>query len=302
MKETKKSGPRKSFGPRTALRQSTLALLCLLAVGVVWIPGQSQAARRLTEEQIMTFIVGNLEFVLLHEIAHLVIGDKDIPIIGPEEHAADYVAALALIRGEDLTPQQKRRTTEFVIAAADAFSISWEMGSRMQAEIPYWDAHALNIQRFYQIACLLYGSDPAVFARLPEIVDLPAGRIQSCPHEFQKAERSLRWLRQSYGRQADESEGSEIEIIYEPPRSQIGKRIVEVLKASQVFENTFDRLRQGFVLSQPVLFRMRSCGQPQAAWQPDERELVMCYELVDAYYLLSRKQRASDRESLLEPD
>ena len=37
-----------------------------------------------------SFVLGNFEFVLLHELAHVVIGELKVPVLGPEEDAADY--------------------------------------------------------------------------------------------------------------------------------------------------------------------------------------------------------------------
>jgi hypothetical protein len=38
---------------------------------------------------------------------------------------------------------------------------------------------------------------------------------------------------------------------------------------------------------------MRSCGRAEAAWQPDRRELVVCYDhLLDVLYLLGLQARA----------
>jgi Putative metallopeptidase len=61
--------------------------------------GQDDSARKAVE-----FAVGNVEFLALHEIAHLLIAEKDIPILGPEENAADYIATLALLREAPLDP------------------------------------------------------------------------------------------------------------------------------------------------------------------------------------------------------
>jgi len=35
---------------------------------------------------------------------------------------------------------------------------------------------------------------------------------------------------------------------------------------------------------------MRTCGQAEAAWIPDRRELVICHDLVDTLYLLALRQ------------
>jgi len=32
-----------------------------------------------------------------------------------------------------------------------------------------------------------------------------------------------------------------------------------------------------------IVVTLKTCGRPEAAWQPESRELVVCYELFDAY-------------------
>jgi hypothetical protein len=36
---------------------------------------------------------------------------------------------------------------------------------------------------------------------------------------------------------------------------------------------------------------MRRCGRREAAWLAEQRELVICHELVDTFYLLGRRER-----------
>jgi hypothetical protein len=56
------------------------------------------------------------------------------------------------------------------------------------------------------------------------------------------------------------------------------------------------RLHERFALDRPCRVVMRSCGRPEAAWIPERRELAVCYELVDALYLLGRRAKAIDAE------
>jgi hypothetical protein len=239
-----------------------------------------------TERDAVTFVLGNLEFLLLHEIAHLLINEKNVPVIGPEENAADYVATLALLTEAPLDPAQQDRGRRFLLSAADAFAAAWRTGQALGADVPYWGAHALSIQRYYQIACLLYGSDPVAFARVPEIAGLPYVRAQSCVAEYARADESIQWLLDHYGRQPDDAPGAPTEILYEAPPTRVATRVQTELKALSLFERTLDRLHERFTLDRPFRLVMRACGQAEAAWIPESRELVICYELVDTLYLL----------------
>jgi putative metallopeptidase DUF4344 len=233
------------------------------------------------------FVVGNLEYLLVHEIGHFVIAEREIPIVGPLENAADYIATLALIREEPLDPLRSDRPLTFLVATAKGFEEAWRTGVSVDAEVPYWGAHALTIQRYYQILCLLYGSDPERFARAAEVASLPAARAHDCVTEYARAASAYEWLLANYGRKPDDGEGAAIEIVYGPPPTRTSKTILEAVKSIQLFERVSERLRQKFTLREPFKLVTRTCGQSQAAWVPADRELVICYELVDALYLLA---------------
>src|SRR5262249_41191311 len=56
--------------------------------------------RKLTQqdrENAVAFVVGNMLFVLLHELAHAVIADLEIPVLGWVEDAADQFAILRML-------------------------------------------------------------------------------------------------------------------------------------------------------------------------------------------------------------
>jgi len=241
------------------------------------------------------FVVGNIEYLLVHELAHFVISEKNVPILGPVENAADYIATLALIREEPLDPAQQDRAERFLLATAGAFEASWETGTRLGAEVPYWDEHALSIQRYYNIACLLYGSDPTAFASVPQKAGMPATRAQSCIAEYARAAVAFEWLVGAYGRRPGEPLGIATEIVYEPPPTAVSASVVRALKSIELLERITKRLHERFTLERPFTLAMRSCGQPEAAWLPERRELAICYELVDTLYMLGLRAAATNR-------
>jgi hypothetical protein len=249
-----------------------------------------QASERRGSEDDIGFVVGNIEYLLVHEIAHFLISEKDVPIIGPIENAADYVATMALLREEPLDPMQRDRAVKFLLATANAFAASWQTGTASGADVPYWGEHALTIQRYYQIACLLYGSDPVAFAAVPRTTGMPAARAENCIAEYMRADRVMDWLLQTYGRQPGDGPGASTEIVYERAPTLVSASVVRELKSIELLDRILARLHERFTLDQPLRLVMRSCGRSQAAWIPDRRELVICYELVDTLYLLGRSK------------
>lgn len=246
---------------------------------------QSQDAA-LRKAAATAFVLGNVEYLLVHEMAHLLLSEKDVPIIGPVENAADYIATLALLREEPLDPAQPDRALRFLSGAAEAFSESWRTGTALGADVPYWGAHALSIQRYYQIACLVYGSDPDTFADVPKAAGLPEARAEDCIAEYARADRAVEWLLASYGRRAGDAPGAATEIVYEAPPTAVSAAMLHELRSIELLERLTERLHERFTLERPLRLVMRSCGRAEATWMPERRELAVCYELVDTLYLL----------------
>ena len=271
---------------------TTLRRLALFAAALTGLLSTSHAAlaQDTNARDAVQFVIGNVEFLVLHEIGHFLITEKDVPVLGPEEDAADYIATLALLREAPLDPALNDRALRSLLAAADAFAASWQVGESVGADVPYWGTHALSIQRFYQIACLLYGSNPEAFASVPDRAGLPRQRAAGCKAEYQKAERAIGWLLDTYGRHPGDPPGARTEVLYEPPPTKVAARIAEELKSQRLLELIVERLHERFVLARPMTIVLRGCGKAEAAWLPDRRELVICYDLLDTLYLLGQKR------------
>lgn len=280
----------------------TLRGLGLAALLTTFVVGATSAQQRVSplDPARVHFVLGNVQFALLHELAHLVIGELDIPIIGPEEQAADYLATMSLLRPMEEPPVGRERWLEFALTTADAFVILWQLGESTGAAFPYWDSHALSIQRFYTIGCLLYGSSPERFAAVPALIDLPPERAESCRAEYARAARSIDWLVTTFGRRPSDPQPGEITVVFEEPISRISEYLVREIEAVGLVEWTLQRLKQLIILGQDAQLVIRSCSIPEAAWVPEERELVFCYELLDLYYALSRDWEHHELRSLLD--
>jgi Putative metallopeptidase len=247
------------------------------------------------------FAVGNVEFLALHEIGHFLIAEKEVPILGPVENAADYIATLALLREAPLDPALNDRALRSLLAAADAFAASWQVGSSVSADVPYWGVHSLSIQRFYQIACLLYGSNPQTFAAVPAMAGLPPERAAGCKAEYDRAERAIGWLLDNYGRRPGDPPGARAEVLYEPAPTRVAARIADELKSQRLLELIVERLHERFMLARPFTVVLRTCGRAEAAWLPDRRELVICYDLLDTLYLLGLKKAGNRLSPAAQP-
>lgn len=278
----------------------TIVVLCAslaLLAGIA--RGQAQSVADGADiDPVTFFVMGNVEYILLHELAHLVIRDLDIPIVGPEEGAADYIATAVLIRADLFDAVRAARARQFLLATANGLATAWEYSEQAGDEIRYWDTHSLTIQRFFQVICLVYGSDPEEFSALPGNVGMPPQRAARCGGEYARAIRGLQWLLANYGRQARDAAGAEVELRYETPPTRTSQGLIAAIREAGMIDNTVRRLREQFTLKEPFSIVFRACRERQAAWLPEQRELVFCYELLDSYFLLGRSNAARSRPQL----
>ena len=122
---------------------------------------------------------GPATFIMLHESGHAVFDLLQIPILGREEDAADTFAAVTLLRlGQGLALRTLRGA---------AWAFAQEAASRTPDEGDFADAHGLDVQRYYNIMCLAYGSDPKFFAPVVSEKRLPADRAEDCADEYHQA-------------------------------------------------------------------------------------------------------------------
>jgi hypothetical protein len=121
-------------------------------------------------------IIGPTMEVFLHEVAHAAFDIFKIPILGREEDAADQVAALLLInlsKGE-----------AFRAVIGTAYMYFREAQGSPPEVTAFANIHGLPAQRFYNLLCLAYGADPALFGVVVEREYLPKARAETCAEEY----------------------------------------------------------------------------------------------------------------------
>ncbi len=118
-------------------------------------------------------ILGAASFLLYHELGHALIDVLDLPALGREEDSADQFAAYVLVDG---TEDGERAAMDGAVALG---RFDAEFG-----DMAFADEHSLGVQRFYNVACWVYGRDPERHARFLEAGTLPGERAERCPGEY----------------------------------------------------------------------------------------------------------------------
>jgi hypothetical protein len=226
------------------------------------------------------FVLGNAVFILYHELGHALIDLLSLPVLGREEDAADNLASIMMI-----PEQPDPMMDELVVAAADGWYLSnlWQQRNG-NAEIAWWGEHSLDMQRFYSVVCLMYGSDPEGFADLASSVSLPAERRTACPSEYAQARTSWGRLLAPHMTPALARAGtsSRIRVDYVPPGPDHGY-VAALLHESGLVEAVARDIGTNFRLPHNLTIRFRSCGQANAFYQSDEATVTLCYELLKFY-------------------
>ncbi|HEX8265357.1 MAG TPA: DUF4344 domain-containing metallopeptidase [Pyrinomonadaceae bacterium] len=136
-----------------------------------------------------------LQFIFLHELGHALIDAYQLPVTGNEEDAADKLSSYINIKELGESGGGARAA----IAAAQAFGMQSEMTGNK--DLPFYDEHALDQQRFYNILCQLFGSNPNKYEVLVKDGTLPEPRAVRCPSEFQQNVRTWENLLAKYRKQ-----------------------------------------------------------------------------------------------------
>jgi len=115
---------------------------------------------------------------ILHELAHALINIYELPIVVKEEDAADALATLLLIEFfED--------GREIAISAADLFDLESDDIKDFE-EADFWDEHSLDVQRYYNTLCSVYGSAPKEYAALVEDADFSDEKAEGCIDDYEQ--------------------------------------------------------------------------------------------------------------------
>lgn len=146
---------------------------------------ESLADQYETEEELDDAAWNAYIVVLFHELGHALVDVLDLPITGREEDAVDQLAAWSLIDNAD--------GDAAVLDAALSYYVSAEQSGKEFYESDFADEHSLDSQRYYNLVCWVYGSDPDKHAGLVDEEWLPPERAERCPGEYQQIDRS--WSR-----------------------------------------------------------------------------------------------------------
>ena len=139
------------------------------------------------DEELGNAVMGATMFGFFHEVGHGLIDLLDLPAVGREEDSVDQLATLILIA-----------SGEKGVSQALAGAYWFQLQSKSPHKTPFWDEHAFDQQRFYNIVCLIFGSDPKKYGDFVQSGTLPMERAARCPDEYVKIKKAWEKLLQPH--------------------------------------------------------------------------------------------------------
>lgn len=277
------------------LRRATAMGLVAFATSLVgFFPAGAAQESKPTPEQIeeaRTFVVNNAIFTLFHEAGHMLISEFGLPVLGREEDAVDALSSILLLEGD---------SDELDVAiqdAADAWFLSDEAKDGDLTDTDFLDTHALDRQRAYQIVCMMTGADPEYFKQFADSIDFPQARREECAVEYERTKNS--WFGLLEPHYTGDGPGSNMTVTYQPTGDETMDFFAGVLKEAGVLESIAQSVGAKYKFDDGIKLTAKSCGVPNAFWDPQAREITYCYELavehivlIDGYF--KREQTAEN--------
>lgn len=255
---------------------------------LAWLCG-AQTAQALSDEDAF-FVVANTEFTVLHEVGHVLLSEVDLPFLGGEEQASDQLAAVALLLSN--TPGRDPRAPLKLLTAAQGWLIEWGLQEAGGRGFEYWDSHPLDLQRYYNLLCLLQGGTGDAAPAMDDQLPLPYQRAWRCDEEYGRALRSLQWIARTQGAAAPARrlQQPRVGVVYELPGNAELEPLYRLVRESGVLEQAARVIETHFALSDRIdIVLANICGET-AYWRADLREIVICYALLERFARLAQQR------------
>lgn len=152
-------------------------------------------------------LVGSTVDVFLHEVGHAMFDMLEVPVLGREEDAADFFSAYIILQAAPenahrlisgiayLYAQDVKKAGDQTLAdaqkvvAKDPKAAAQDVARRKNALIKsFADEHGLPAQRYFNLLCVAYGSNPKVFADAITVGQLTKDRAEGCEDEYNQIE------------------------------------------------------------------------------------------------------------------
>lgn len=216
-------------------------------------------------KRLSNFVENNVMHVVLHEIAHALIKEFELPILGNEENMADGFATYYIT--------QNMHDDAAQIITARAKSWIYEDSQVKPENYDMKGEHELDIRRAYNVMCALYGADPAQWESDVEWVGFSERDLNDCsdstPHQTQSWQKILKLYLLGL------KKSTNVELIFgEGPYKQ-------VMENSGLMQH-IEKIMQRFDWPQAVVLHFDHCDSG-AFWNRETRVIMLCDDLIERF-------------------
>jgi Putative metallopeptidase len=229
-------------------------------------------------QALVEFVFGNILFVAAHELGHGVLAEFEVPNPGRDEDAADSFAIVTMLNIGN------KFSDRVLVEAAKGWYLADRRDKKEGEKPAYYDAHGMNLQRAYQIICLMVGSDPEKYKELADIAKLPEERQASCKGDYTFAAWSWETLLKPKLRAPDQPKQS-IELTYGEGKGEMDV-YARVFRDIRFLETLREYIGERYAWPQPFVMVMETCDEVGANWR--SRKLRICYEMAQDFAELYR--------------
>jgi Putative metallopeptidase len=226
------------------------------------------------KKQLIEFVVGNILFVLAHEMGHALISEMNMPVLGREEDAADSFAVVTALKLHTAGSER------VLIEAAKGWVLSSKRDKKQGNKLAFYDEHGLDLQRSYNVVCFMVGSDPARFKTLAEETKLPEERQTSCVRDYKTTAWSWDEMLKPHIRAADKPKVT-IKVEYQDDKKYAAQ--AKILRDMGLLDALAAHMADRYVWPNPISMVARSCDEPNATWNIGAKTLTLCYELASEF-------------------
>jgi|SoiMethySBSTD1v2_1073268.scaffolds.fasta_scaffold272675_2 hypothetical protein len=219
---------------------------------------------------LVEFVLGNTLFVLAHEMGHALISEMNMPVLGREEDAADSFAVVtALHMGTGFSER-------VLLEAGKGWVLSAKRDKQQKNALAFYDEHGLDLQRSYNVVCMMLGSDPEKYKTLAADTKLPEERQTSCVRDYKTTTWSWDEMLKPHRRAADQPKVT-INVEYQDDKKYAAQ--AKILRDMGLLDALAAHMADRYVWPKPFSMVARSCGDPNATWNAGTKTLTLCYEL-----------------------
>ncbi len=258
-------------------------------------PGMSEA-----ELHKSSIVLGAVLGVFLHEMGHAMIGELDLPAVGPEEDTADEFSALLL--GSSFSREQMKDETDPVVVKwttdlARYSTLLWyylNQSTNGRAG-PWFDEHANTARRFRNTLCRIYGADPVTYVDVADKVKLPDDQRRLCTQEYKRHFNA--WVRivanvtrdpggdlSVPGNLPANTPGKKVTMAFAPSQLGTGEALTPVFRDSGILESFAKIFSDNFVFTKrDIAVTFKDCGMANAWYDPGRGTVTMCWEVVEDF-------------------